>query len=968
MRTNQETAPRDPLPRGSVLKSERHVYHTGDVLSVSPRCLTVDCTDERGSRARLKFYDGTTSVNLDLLKRTARLGGSDIIAPIDAGIYMGRLFAAYPRWDAESADRLILSPEILINYIIPQMNAVIRRFHQNGLLLRDICPEHILFRENVMKYCGFGNLAALNGAAFTSEPGYGQKNEFLAPENARNECRAASDYYALGVTLSKLLGDPPGAAPDSDSEKIRRLRDTPSALYTAEDKIRYLIRGLTLPDPAQRWGWGETRVWRAGYQIPWIQKNGVRQEYQFTEPFMIRGAACWNRYQMAEKLAVDPDAWTASGVKKTLLFLKNQGILFQNSAFSPAGTMFRCVYTLNPATDGFKWKGMSFADPRSLIHQAESNQKYLPELSQALQDKCFSFFFHNIHNNNIKLNNNNNINNNIKLNNINNNKLNNGDAALFARMEAWEQEQTGKGANRCLMIFARDDAHRRFFLDGRFFENPMRLLEYYQADGLKLRTLSAELIRDSRFQAWVWFKKPELNLDFITRSVNQNNKNQENNKKTDQNFFILLSLFETLTSDEKERREIRKFYLRWGAPAPETWLEQNQERYYRPVNGASRGYSRILTPEKTLREIRSRLDQAASDYRDFSDHTINNPFTIENGGTDQTDARFVPTTTDAFFCYKWEDFSVCAAFLRRMNRPAPADETDAWLDAAENQENQRLDQEETRRRDDFNQNHAFDQNQTSAGQYERKCRRNIIAALILFIFPAACLLFGVSRAGFRWPIIIPAPFCAAFPLAALAWYYHKMARIRLFIRRRQNIDLQLNLIAARRTNIAESRRRIKSAIEKGESCPCLIGKAIPSVLPPDAFDAPDALEFSNSYRFFACVYLLNAFALWMMTVEPMSYSFWYAYYMNQLPTEILKIFGFAAVYGYGTAFIFERKKGVMKSCLHCAGATAAVMGASVLFCLLPIGDDFLITGIAAPFVIALALIAVFVVIAVCSSA
>ena len=932
MNDTSQNAARLSLPTGSTLRSGSHIYQVNDILSESPRSLTVSCQNERSQHGRLKFFNGASSVTLDLLEQVARLDRGGILRPVDAGTHSGHLFAVYPRLDVQSADRLVFSPETLSDHLIPQMNEVIHRFHASGLLLRDICPEHILCHKQKIAYCGLSNLTALRGGATTTgEPGYGQEEAFLSPETRQGKFSVASDYYALGITLLRLLRIPAHSSGSLEPGRVQRLQNTPYALYTLEDRILYLIQGLTLPDPKQRWGWEETRVWCAGHLIPWTQPNGRRTVYDFTDPFPVRNMLCWNRQQLARELSRDREAWTEQGVQKTCAFLTRQGIPLQTPTLSPAGTMFRCLYTLNPSLDGLRWKGEYFYDMEALLQRVERDRGYFDELCQMLRESCFSFLFQ------------------IR---AGQNPQFADTAAQFAELEAWEREEAGKGANRCLMRFASDSSGRWFVVDGHSFATVKELLNHYNMDGTRLRNHSAELLRDGRFQAWVWFLNPGINLEKVRQTLSAH---------PNQSFFLLMSLLETMAASEEERRAIREFYLHWGEVAPLVWLERNLDRY-QALSNVFRARLRkepVLTADRSLSDLSALSAQAQADYLDFAAHTADNPFTAANAASELSDMRFLPRTKDCFFSCRWEEFSVCPAFLGWISKPISIEAVDLWLNSAANAEELRLSIRETQWR-----NLAGTQG-VSAGDYEKECERNLASALLLLIFETFCVAFGMFRAGgFQWPFLLPLPLCVPFPLAALVWYYSKRMQVGVLIRQQRDAQSQIENIAQKRALLQTLKQSIRQEIQQHLSVTQEVSTLEEPVPPSGPSVTLSTLTLPVSYRILAFLCLLGCTTLWLMTIPAFSWHFWSAYYQDELPQELLKIVVFSGIYGVLPLLLMNRENGFFPYSFYGMMSVLYTVLATAIFRMIPIQADFLMTGIMTPVAILVGCIVIAIVMAV----
>ena len=163
------------LPPGAVLKGKKHIYTVKNIICLSERTATVLCSSEDGRPWRLKFYNGNTSVTKELQEKIFSVSVSDAVLPVDLGEFSNLRFAVFPNLSVTSTDKAPVSVQLIEKKIIPKMTNLISRYHKQGILLRDICPEHILYSVNTQEiaFCGFSNPTILQGkATLTKAPGW----------------------------------------------------------------------------------------------------------------------------------------------------------------------------------------------------------------------------------------------------------------------------------------------------------------------------------------------------------------------------------------------------------------------------------------------------------------------------------------------------------------------------------------------------------------------------------------------------------------------------------------------------------------------------------------------------------------------------------------------------------------------------------------------------------------------------
>lgn len=196
------------IPPGTTLRGKKDTYKVKNIICLSERSVTVSCSDSNNREWRLKLYNGDSSINEEIQFFLMSHSMQGVILPSDIGEYSGIRFSVYEMIDATSADSFPIAIDILVSRIIPQMAYLIDQYHKMNVLLRDICPSHILYKpdEGKIAYCGFNNATLLRGkATITKEPGYGQEQSFIAPEVGNYGYSKCSDYFSLGTTILAML-------------------------------------------------------------------------------------------------------------------------------------------------------------------------------------------------------------------------------------------------------------------------------------------------------------------------------------------------------------------------------------------------------------------------------------------------------------------------------------------------------------------------------------------------------------------------------------------------------------------------------------------------------------------------------------------------------------------------------------------------------------------------------------------
>lgn len=265
------------IPPGTEVKGRKSKYVVENIISISDRTTTVECRDSQNRKYRLKIFDGENSIGKDSYYFFAEVKTRGLLPLVDCGEVSNNQFYVFNDYDVQSVDKQVISIDMLVQKIIPQISYVISQVHSKRYLLRDLAREHILFDANIKEVMviGLSNFVKVSDrATSTKEPGYGQHYSYIAPEVEKYGYSPASDYFSLGTLLLSIIkgkniiqdisqdkfyeGLKYGKVPGID---VNHLKNTPLNMYSVEDRVAYLILGLLLPDPNQRWGYGEIKCW-----------------------------------------------------------------------------------------------------------------------------------------------------------------------------------------------------------------------------------------------------------------------------------------------------------------------------------------------------------------------------------------------------------------------------------------------------------------------------------------------------------------------------------------------------------------------------------------------------------------------------------------------------------------------------------------------------------------------------------
>ena len=899
------------LPPGTEIKGIKSEYIVGDIISISDRTTTLLCRDNHNRELRIKIFDGENSIRKDSYEFFFEVRTRGLIQLVDYGEVSGNQFYVFNNYNVQSIDKQAVSIEILVKSIIPQLSYVISQVHSKKYILRDITREHVLFDPNIneIMYAGLSNFIKLsNRATSTKEPGYGQNYSYIAPEVERYGYSMASDFFSLGVLLLNILkgkdiiqeisskqfydGLNSGKVPGID---VNHLKNTSPSMYSVEDRVTYLILGLLLPDPNQRWGYGEIKCWCNNQMIPLVQA-GDKTVYQYASPLILDGEKCWNDRQIAETISKNGQLWNKQSYKNVCDFLRVhqskklmtvKGYSFNEDEKS---MVFKTIYTLYPAINGFSWNGVLYKDANQLIEKIKCGSLAFDELQNILRSGCLSFFED------------------VRAKNA---LVDNIDIQEIYAIENVERSSPGDGASRCIQLFASSKQDRYFIIEGKKCGNVSDLLSVYRTDAIKLKEKSVQILNDSSFRAWLWAKGyDQLGKEAIS-SINVNPENA---------FPILLTVLETCSINNVERKAVREVFVKYSDLSPIAWLFSNIKYYVDKSELNTSIYNRFINTKidlnKRVIELNDFLSGYVRDYQQFVQTTLKNPFILEFGG-DNCSYDFEPMYESGYFCEKWNDLlDVCPAFLYSVKGHIDNNKIRNWIRKCGEEQKDYLKTKSS----------EIDTKDTSiVNDYLYKCKKNINSAIIMLII-AAILMF----VGFHYSIgfsILSFGFAFIYPLLSLAWYHKKKIRAEIWNRTYIQQADTVSSINALIRQVDERENDIYKGIINGKNNRCIV-KTNNMAFVSISLEDPDALDLTTGQK---CLAYLSTFGYVLLTTAVLGYVY------SSFVTACL----YAIIYGIGAPYLLRKNK-FINSCFEWTITTCIVGGVSV-FGGLVFGNTFLVT-------------------------
>ncbi len=246
-------------------------WHVHEVLNNRGHCDIYLVQRDSQEFAVLKLYHDAMSASTPL--RTCLPKDEHLLPILEAGVYEGQAYDVTPYMPEGTLDGEMLSGELIMKVVVPQLAHALSLLHHKKLLHNDVKPSNLFWaqRDKEIMLGDYDTMTRIPPPV--GVPVIGTK-EYMAPEiltGGLGEASEASDYCSMGLTIISLLQ---GTSPlhQKTDVQIRRMwmRGIPIPPQ-APPQLKVLINGLIQYNPTQRLNTEGISRWMSSYHIEHIE-------------------------------------------------------------------------------------------------------------------------------------------------------------------------------------------------------------------------------------------------------------------------------------------------------------------------------------------------------------------------------------------------------------------------------------------------------------------------------------------------------------------------------------------------------------------------------------------------------------------------------------------------------------------------------------------------------------------------
>lgn len=264
-------------------------------------------TENEGTSQVIKLYHMNTKPDERIEKVLETINSPYVMPHTKGGVYDERTYEILPYFEkGDLAKHIPMKPEFIENVVVKSVNEGLKVLHDNSIIHRDIKPSNLfLSNDETMVVLGdFGISSLLDSNVSVRATSMSRTFGYSAPEASSGFVSKESDYYSFGITLLHLaMGQDPFAGM-TDMQILYSTINKPLEIpSTVSPRLQQLIRGLTVKDRNNRWGYDEVSRWLNNEDV----EIKERRTYKGMKPYNFMNNRYFGLDEISMAFAADWD-------------------------------------------------------------------------------------------------------------------------------------------------------------------------------------------------------------------------------------------------------------------------------------------------------------------------------------------------------------------------------------------------------------------------------------------------------------------------------------------------------------------------------------------------------------------------------------------------------------------------------------------------------------------------------------
>lgn len=264
-------------------------------------------TESEGVSQVIKLYHINTKPDEKIEKVLEKINSPYIMPHSKGGIYDERTYEILPYFEkGDLAKHLPMKSDFIESTVVKSINEGLKVLHDNNIIHRDIKPSNLFLSDDgaTIILGDFGISSLLDSNVSVRATSMSRTFGYSAPEASSGFVSKESDYYSFGITLLHLaIGQDPFAGM-TDMQILYSTINKPLEIpSTVSPRLQQLIRGLTVKDRNNRWGYDEVTRWLNNEDV----EIKERRTYKGMKPYNFMNNRYFGLDEISMAFAADWD-------------------------------------------------------------------------------------------------------------------------------------------------------------------------------------------------------------------------------------------------------------------------------------------------------------------------------------------------------------------------------------------------------------------------------------------------------------------------------------------------------------------------------------------------------------------------------------------------------------------------------------------------------------------------------------